>query len=73
LTRDETRRQLVAALDKLSASDRELLVMYYLQQMDYDEITEVRGLSYTVLKTRLARARQRLRRHIERAQAGTER
>jgi len=73
LTRDETRRQLVAALDKLSASDRELLVMYYLQQMDYDEITEVTGLSYTVLKTRLARARQRLRRHIERAQAGTER
>jgi DNA-directed RNA polymerase specialized sigma24 family protein len=57
-------------MDRLSASDRELIVLYYLQDHDYDEIQAVTGLSYTVLKTRLARARQRLRQHLERAQNG---
>lgn len=61
-----------AAMDKLSPSDRELLTLYYLQDSDYDEIREITGLSYTVLKTRLARARQRLRRLLERAQVVTE-
>lgn len=70
VSRDQMAREVRHALEKLSASDRELIVMYYLQDMDYEEIQAVTGLSYTVLKTRLARARQRLRRHLEKAQAG---
>jgi RNA polymerase sigma-70 factor (ECF subfamily) len=70
LARQERAKQLREAMDRLSASDRELIVLYYLQDHDYDEIQAVTGLSYTVLKTRLARARQRLRQHLERAQNG---
>ncbi len=73
LAREERAKQLRAAMDLLSASDRELIVLYYLQDNDYDEIQAVTGLSYTVLKTRLARARQRLRQHLERAQNGGKR
>jgi RNA polymerase sigma-70 factor, ECF subfamily len=49
------------ALDQLGGVDRLVLVLYYLEDMDYDEIGRIAGLSYTVLKTRLARARKRLR------------
>ena len=38
-----------------------LLVLYYLEEREYEEIQKISGLSYTVLKTRLARARRRLR------------
>lgn len=67
LERDEHGRELRGAIDRLSASDKELIVLYYLQDYDYDEIQAITGMSYTVLKTRLARARQRLRRHLEKA------
>lgn len=73
LARQERSRELRAAMEQLSQSDRELIVLYYLQDYDYDEIQAVTGLSYTVLKTRLARARQRLRRHLEKAQNGRKR
>lgn len=73
LERAEQSKELHEALSRLSSSDRELIVLYYLNDCDYDEIQEMTGLSYTVLKTRLARARQRLRRHLEKAQAGKER
>jgi len=63
-------RELHAALAKLSVSDRELIVLYYFNDSDYDEIRETTGLSYTVLKTRLARARQRLRHQLELARTG---
>lgn len=63
---EETACQLREALDALAPADRELIVLYYLEDRDYDEIRAITGLSYTVLKTRLARARQRLRRQLER-------
>jgi RNA polymerase sigma-70 factor (ECF subfamily) len=67
LDADDRSRELHAALERLSDSDRELIVLYYFNDCDYDEIREITGLSYTVLKTRLARARQRLRHHLETA------
>jgi RNA polymerase sigma-70 factor (ECF subfamily) len=68
LAGDEMGKRLQAAMQKLSPQDRELLTLYYLQDYDYEEIQAITGLSYTVLKTRLARARQRLRRQLEKAQ-----
>ena len=53
------------ALDRLSADDRLILVMYYLEEAEYTEIQAVTGLTYPVLKTRLARARKRLRKWME--------
>jgi RNA polymerase sigma-70 factor, ECF subfamily len=61
LAASERRQVVSAALDQLGALDRLVLVSYYLEDMDYDEIGRISGLSYTVLKTRLARARKRLR------------
>jgi DNA-directed RNA polymerase specialized sigma24 family protein len=44
--------------------------MYYLDDREYDEIKAITGLSYTVLKTRLARARRRLRQLLESESGG---
>jgi RNA polymerase sigma-70 factor (ECF subfamily) len=49
----------------LDRDDRELLSLYYLDEWDYDEICATLGISYDVLKTRLVRARKRLRQIVE--------
>jgi RNA polymerase sigma-70 factor, ECF subfamily len=61
LARQDQNRQLTKAMSRLSESDRMLLALYYLEEREYEEIQKISGLSYTVLKTRLARARRRLR------------
>jgi len=61
LDQDQESARLHRCLAKLSESDRLVLVLYYLEDREYDEIQRITGLSYTVLKTRLARARRRLR------------
>src|SRR2546421_8137410 len=53
------------ALERLSPDDRLILVLYYLEDKEYEEIQLITQLSYTVLKTRLARARRRLRKWME--------
>lgn len=63
--REESGAALHRALKRLSDSDRLILVLYYLEDKDYEEIQAVAGLSYAVLKTRLARARRRLRKWME--------
>lgn len=65
LQRDDLSAALERALARLSPSDRLLIVLYYLEERDYPDIQQVTGLSYTVLKTRLARARRRLRTLLE--------
>lgn len=63
--RDTQSVALKQALLRLSADDRLILMLYYLEDREYEEIQEITGLSYTVLKTRLARARRRLRKWME--------
>lgn len=65
LQREEKSKALERALSKLGDSDRLILVLYYLEERDYDEIQAITELSYTVLKTRLARARRRLKTLLE--------
>ncbi len=65
LQRAEQAAGLQRALDRLHPTDRLLLVLYYYEQKDYEQIQAITQLSYTVLKTRLSRARQRLRRFLE--------
>ena len=50
---------------RLEREDRELLSLYYLQEWDYNEIGETLGITYDVLRTRLVRARKRLRLIVE--------
>jgi RNA polymerase sigma-70 factor, ECF subfamily len=58
---EEQSERLQRALQTLSVGDRTLLTLYYVEELDYDEIREITRCSYPVLKTRLMRARQRLR------------
>ncbi|HSV75112.1 MAG TPA: sigma-70 family RNA polymerase sigma factor [Chthonomonadales bacterium] len=68
LDRERLASALNAALSKLKPIDRTVLVLYYLEQRDYDEIQQITELSYSVLKTRLARARRRLRVEMEKSE-----
>ena len=58
---EERSRTLRRALDALGADDRLVLVLYYLEGRDYGEMQAITGWVYPVLKTRLVRARLRLR------------
>ena len=65
LEREDQYRLLQSALALLNETDRLLLVLYYFEESSYEEMQEISGLSYKVLKTRLSRARQRLRALLE--------
>ena len=69
IEREDRAQALQAMLARLGPTDRLLLALYYGEQREYNEIQEITGFSYPVLKTRLTRARQRLRRLM--AEEGT--
>ena len=50
---------------RLDREDRELLSLYYLEEWDYNEICDSLGITYDVLRTRLVRARKKLRLTVE--------
>ncbi len=49
------------ALGKLPAIDRELVILFHKEEHSYQEISEIVDLPVTTIKTRLHRARKRLR------------
>ena len=58
----ETQREVVKKLlAKLQESDRTVITLYYLGGMTYEEISEFLGISVGAIKSRLHRARQRLK------------
>ncbi len=58
----ETQREVVQKLlEKLQESDRTVITLYYLGGMTYEEISEFLGVSIGAIKSRLHRARQRLK------------
>ena len=65
LEQEERARHLQYALQTLRPEDRSLLILYYQEEMSYDEICGITGCSYPVTKVRLLRARQRLRAVLE--------
>jgi RNA polymerase sigma-70 factor (ECF subfamily) len=65
LHQGERTRILLQALETLSPDDRLVLVLYYLEQQEYAEMQAVTGWIYPVLKTRLVRARIRLRARLK--------
>lgn len=54
------------ALDRLSDDDRELVLLAAWEQLDAAQIAGVMGLRPGTVRTRLHRARTRLRQHLER-------
>ena len=73
LEQEERSRQLGRALQELRVEDRLLLVLYYSEELTYEEIGQITQHSYPVLKMRLMRARRRLRTVLDRlaTEAGT--
>lgn len=62
--RKEAGRHLAAAMEKLNPEDRLLVTLYHLQDCSYAEIEDITGVSTTNIKSRLFRARRRLRNHM---------
>jgi RNA polymerase sigma-70 factor (ECF subfamily) len=58
---DDRYEEVLCAIRRLPPPDREVLVLYYLDELTYDEIGAALGIRYDVLRTRLTRARARLR------------
>jgi RNA polymerase sigma-70 factor (ECF subfamily) len=61
LIRDELRRRVQAAMDRLAERDREILVMRHLEEMSAAEIAAILGISEGAVRVRLLRALTRLR------------
>ena len=59
--------QLAAALQTLTVSDREILILKDIEELSYGEIRAILGRPITALKIRALRARRRLREALERA------
>ena len=59
--RGNTTRGRQELLEKLQESDRTVITLYYLGGMNYEEISNFLGVSVGAIKSRLHRARQRLK------------
>ncbi|MFA7309430.1 MAG: RNA polymerase sigma factor [Candidatus Paceibacterota bacterium] len=57
----DLRATLEAHLDKLDAKYREPLILYYLESMDYKEISDILQIPVSTVGVRLGRARARLK------------
>jgi RNA polymerase sigma-70 factor, ECF subfamily len=64
--RIEGAQRMAAALASLSAQQREAVVLFELEGFTLEEIAALQGDSLSAVKSRLSRARLRLRRHYER-------
>lgn len=62
----ETTRRLRRALLLLTAAEREALILFELQGFQLDEIATLQASSVPAVKSRLARARARMRQHYAR-------
>ncbi|MDO8589145.1 MAG: sigma-70 family RNA polymerase sigma factor [Armatimonadota bacterium] len=65
LLRSENKAVLMAALQRVSDDDRLLITLYHLQELSYDEMSQILNAPAANLKVRLFRARQRLRQQFE--------
>lgn len=63
---ESDRRQLSAALESLTAEFREVVVLREIEGCSYQEIARVTGVPIGTVMSRLARARERLRRALKR-------
>ncbi|MBC8105150.1 MAG: sigma-70 family RNA polymerase sigma factor [Anaerolineae bacterium] len=60
LDRDETSQRVRQAVSQLKQDDREVIVLFYLEEQSVKQIAEMLGRSYNAIEVRLHRARHRL-------------
>jgi RNA polymerase sigma-70 factor, ECF subfamily len=63
--RDEQARRVRAVLERLAPNDREVLVMFYLEELDFGEIAAALAITENAAKVRHFRAMERLRKLLE--------
>ena len=63
--RDETSRKVREAVTKLPVRDREVIVLYYLEEWPVARIGEALGVKVGAIDVRLHRAREKLRSLLE--------
>lgn len=65
LAQQQEKQRLQAALRKLPLADRSALALAYLQELDMTSIARIEGCSLAAVKTRLHRAKEKLRELLE--------
>lgn len=60
LERNDKKRFLNLAMEKLAESDRTALTLFYLQEFSLEEIAEIMNIQANTIKVRIHRARQRV-------------
>jgi RNA polymerase sigma-70 factor (ECF subfamily) len=63
--RDAWREAIEWALAQISAANREAFLLKHVEDLSYDEMTEVTGASVSALKMRVSRAREELRKLLK--------
>ena len=63
--RDEQRRELLAAVNRLDDRDRDVLACRYFLELGEEETAQVLGVRRGTVKSRTARALERLRREVD--------
>jgi len=67
--REALREAIEWAVAQLSPSNREAFLLKHVEELSYDEMTELTGASVSALKMRVARAREELRRLLTEAES----
>ncbi len=65
LTDKETKEQIMGIIDDLSVEQKEVLLLYYFEQMPTEEIAATLGVSQNAVYHKLSRARARIKKKVE--------
>ncbi len=65
LEREELRKKVREELQKLRKHHKEILILRYMEGLSYEEIAEITGENLGTVKSRLNRAREKLREKLE--------
>ena len=60
LSKEERKKFIARALDNLDAEERFLIIMYYYEDRDMEEMAEITGLTKTNVKVKLHRTRKKM-------------
>jgi RNA polymerase sigma-70 factor (ECF subfamily) len=64
IDRDEDRERLLSEIEALPEDLREVVLLYYYEELTYDDLADLLGVSRATVNARLAKARDLLRRRL---------
>lgn len=63
--KDEEKRDLVKAIDKLELKYREVIILYFFEEKSYEEISDILRTTVSNVGVMIKRAKDKLRKHYE--------